>query len=251
MFENESAMHAYCREEGGAVLFALNSVLVIELGTLKKRGPKLGYEPTWILQRLMIPIRHRSTRKRRTSLPEDSAQSLITAILTAPDTYSVPTSANVVRRMLLDLAKYTRELEKELDTFRREKSIESCSSNTSPPSATLPTEREAPPPRSEIDLDEALGDRLKGLTLKHYRGRHFGNVNVLQWDIMVIKMKNTGQSSHFMLLSTALDMRDDLNGEPQSISVHLKRSEFWDLKPVSSFLQLLIRYLKPCPHSGM
>lgn len=223
MLDYELAMHSHGHEKGE---FCSDSVLRLasEFGLPLETWPQ-----TWVRAYLNpvrpIPTGNRSTRKRRISFPQDSVQSLITAILTGSDTYTVPSSQDEVRRMLFDLAKYSRDLEKEIDTLRRVKSIEPHSSTTSPPSSTLATEVEAPPPRSEIDLDEALGDRLEGLTLKHYHGRHFG------------------KSSHFMLLSTALDMRDDLNGKPQPISVHMKRSDFWDLKPVS-FLPLCLYALQ-------
>ncbi|KIK55566.1 hypothetical protein GYMLUDRAFT_121143, partial [Collybiopsis luxurians FD-317 M1] len=42
------------------------------------------------------------------------------------------------------------------------------------------------------------------------------------------------QSSHISLLQTALDARDNLDeGSRGRISIDLKRSQFWDLKPVS------------------
>lgn len=96
--------------------------------------------------------------------------------MASPDTYSVPNSTDAVRRMLFELAKYSQGLEKELDSLRRTNPIESRSNITSTTSTptTLPAEADAPLPRSEIDLDEALGDRLKGLTMNYYPGRHFG-----------------------------------------------------------------------------
>ncbi|KIK55568.1 hypothetical protein GYMLUDRAFT_248604 [Collybiopsis luxurians FD-317 M1] len=113
--------------------------------------------------------------------------------------------------MLLDLALYSQALENELASLR---STTSSRGEPAVVSTSLTTLDEDPPSRSDIDLDEALTDRLHGLSLNHYRGRHFG------------------QSSHYMLLQSALDARDDLNGgQTEKISVYLKRSEFWDLKP--------------------
>ncbi|KIK55570.1 hypothetical protein GYMLUDRAFT_175457 [Collybiopsis luxurians FD-317 M1] len=113
--------------------------------------------------------------------------------------------------MLLDLALYSRGLEKELASLR---STASLRGEPAVALSSLVASDEDPPSRSQIDLDEAMADRLHGLSFSHYQGRHFG------------------QSSHFMLLQSALDARDDLNGgQTEKISVDSKRSEFWDLKP--------------------
>ncbi|KIK55569.1 hypothetical protein GYMLUDRAFT_248605 [Collybiopsis luxurians FD-317 M1] len=161
-----------------------------------------------------IVKRPRGPKPRNSLAPLDSesVQSLISTILTAPTTFSVPTSTHVVRRMLIDLALHSQALEKELASLRSMNSLTGDSPATA--SSSLTPSDEDRPSRSEIDVDEALSDRLQGLSLNHYRGRHFG------------------QSSHLMPLQSALDARDDLNeGQTEKISLDLKRSDFWDLKP--------------------
>ncbi|KAF9078420.1 fungal-specific transcription factor domain-containing protein [Rhodocollybia butyracea] len=115
---------------------------------------------------------------------------------------------------------YCQGLEQEIASLRvtlsQSSGSISISASSLPSALALPsgTEADDPPPRSEIDLDEALSDRFKGLALDHYQGRHFG------------------RSSHFMLLQTALDSRDALiNGEARPISVQMKREAFWQLQP--------------------
>ncbi|KIK55550.1 hypothetical protein GYMLUDRAFT_838457 [Collybiopsis luxurians FD-317 M1] len=157
----------------------------------RKRGPKPRYSLT---------------------PPElESVHSLISAILAAPTTFSVPSSTQVIRRILIDLALHSQTLEKELASLR---SMNSATSEPASASSSLAPSEEDCPSRSEIDVDEALSNRLQGLSLNHYQGHHFG------------------QSSHLMLLQSVLDARDDLNGgQTENICVDLKRSEFWELKP--------------------
>ncbi|KIK55559.1 hypothetical protein GYMLUDRAFT_838504 [Collybiopsis luxurians FD-317 M1] len=160
----------------------------------KKRGPKLRYP--------QVPP------------DSESVESLISAILAAPTAFSVPSSTQAVRGMLVNLALHSRALEKELASLRSINSLPGEPVFVSSTSSALPPSNEDHPSRSDIDVNEALSDRIQGLSLNHYQIRHFG------------------QSSYFTLFQTALDERDTLDaGHSGRIYGSLKKSKLWEMKP--------------------
>ncbi|KAE9394584.1 hypothetical protein BT96DRAFT_1022464 [Gymnopus androsaceus JB14] len=141
------------------------------------------------------------------------AKSLIYTILSAPKTVVIPKDESLMREMLVSLASYGRNLEKKL-----EQALEQRSSCSPPPHASKPSSDTS---EDVDDLEESLTLQVKSLSLdEDYFNRH------------------VGKSSHFMLLQTALSIRDEVNGgsPAKTISVGTRRSEFWVRAPWHRFL---------------
>ncbi|KAE9405038.1 hypothetical protein BT96DRAFT_1015953 [Gymnopus androsaceus JB14] len=165
----------------------------------------LGIECTHPLQKKK---RGPKTKIYQLEKPSD-ARSLISTILSSPKTVVIPKDESLMREILVTLASYGRNLEKQLEQALEQRPLPV--SKTSPFSDT-----------SDIDdPEESLTLQVKSLSLDvdHYN-------------------RHVGKSSHFMLLQTALSIRGETNGgnPAKTISVGIRRSEFWARAPWHRFL---------------
>ncbi|KAE9405045.1 hypothetical protein BT96DRAFT_972838 [Gymnopus androsaceus JB14] len=161
----------------------------------------LGIECTHPLQKKK---RGSKTKLYQLEMSSD-AKSLISTILSAPKTVVIPKGKSLMREILVTLASYGRNLEKQL---------EQVSEQRSPPVSK-------PSPFS--DTSEDIDDPEESLTLQ---------VKSFSLDVDRYN-RHVGKSSPFMLLQTALSIRDEANGgrPAKTISVGIKRSEFWARAP--------------------
>ncbi|KAJ4490586.1 fungal-specific transcription factor domain-containing protein [Lentinula aciculospora] len=109
--------------------------------------------------------------------------------------------------MLVDLASYARDLERQIEQLLEQ--------STQLPSTSLPVSKSSP----LSQLSEAQDDaEAESLVLQ---------VQSLSLDNELYN-RHVGKSSHYMLLQTALNIRDEAGaGSKGIISVGTKRSEFW------------------------
>nr|GAT44707.1 predicted protein [Mycena chlorophos] len=119
-----------------------------------------------------------------------------------------------VRRVLLDVARYARTLENRIEDHERP----SRSPSSSHDSGSSPTASSSRPPTSppqlvikeeedNLYIDGLLSDRFDRFRLESDATRYYG------------------KSSHFELINTAIDIRENTT-EP-AMSSHQKRDEFW------------------------
>ncbi|KAF7289170.1 Fungal-trans domain-containing protein [Mycena indigotica] len=113
-----------------------------------------------------------------------------------------------VRRVLLDVARYARGLENQLSD-RRSSSPSSQSHRSSPPShASSPPQLHIKEETDELYVDGLLSERFDRFRLDSDATRYYG------------------KSSHFELINTAIDIRENLV-EPATTAAPKKREEFW------------------------
>ncbi|KAF5391085.1 hypothetical protein D9757_003137 [Collybiopsis confluens] len=152
--------------------------------------------------------------EKRTAQPEplNDVKTFITTILAAPKTVVIPNDESVVRSMLLDLAQYARGLEVQL--------VEKSRSSASPPPPPSKSSPFSVSSEDAEDLDqESLSQRVKSISL----------------DGTMFYSRHVGKSSHFMLLQTALDIRDEIDGGANVTSSVRRRPEFWTNEPFHCF----------------
>ncbi|KAK0207604.1 fungal-specific transcription factor domain-containing protein [Armillaria fumosa] len=149
----------------------------------------------------------KKTRRRRTKVngsnvsPRDDLQVHIDAILSTSANYVVPTDPTLVRTILVDLARYVRQLEADLAVTRQNYS-------PSPSKSASPKDTE---PKSDFDEDDDddegynclyLTEPLNRLTVSQSRTRHYGKSSGIMLVKVVIDLKSATSST-----STFLDNR--------------------------------------------
>ncbi|KAJ4501161.1 fungal-specific transcription factor domain-containing protein [Lentinula lateritia] len=148
----------------------------------KKRGPKSKFYPKG-----------------------SDAKTLITTILSAQKTVIIPKDESIVREMLVEIASYARELERQLEQFSEQRIQRS--------SASPPISKPSPlyDSQDEDEAHELLILQTQTLRLDN-----------------ALYNKHLGRSSHFMLLKTALNIRDEAGaGSNEVIEVETEKSKSW------------------------
>ncbi|KAE9394585.1 hypothetical protein BT96DRAFT_998390 [Gymnopus androsaceus JB14] len=170
----------------------------------------LGIECTHFVQKKK---RGPKTKLNQAEQPSD-IKSLISTILSAPKTVVIPKDESLMREMLVSLASYGRNLEKQL-----EQALEQRSSSSPPPPPVS-----KPSPFS--DTSEDVDDPEESLTLQ---------VKSLSLDD---EFYNRHERAVILCFFTALSIRDEANGgsSAKTISVGTRRSEFWVRAPWHRFL---------------
>ncbi|KAK0203119.1 fungal-specific transcription factor domain-containing protein [Desarmillaria ectypa] len=157
----------------------------------------------------------KKTRRQRTKLndinisPRDDLQVHINAILSTSTNYVIPNDPTLVRTILVDLARYVRQLEAELAATRQGYS-------RSPSKSTSPKDTES---KSDFDEDDDdvednciyLTEPLSRLTVSQSRTRHYG------------------KSSGIMLAKTAIDLKSATSST--STFLDNRRPAFWKVHP--------------------
>ncbi|KAJ3783074.1 fungal-specific transcription factor domain-containing protein [Lentinula aff. detonsa] len=160
----------------------------------QKRGPKVG------------------SRRR----PASDIKYLVYKILAAPISFAIPEELQTIREMFVDLATYARNLEHELDRLQPPPSASSASAQAgSSPlalSSTPPSNHDSQS-EDEFDVVQSLSARINRIGFGKFRQRHVTPASQL-------------------LLRTALDIRDEVNGvESRVMSSRQRRPEFWYPSP--------------------
>ncbi|KAJ3735521.1 fungal-specific transcription factor domain-containing protein [Lentinula guzmanii] len=159
----------------------------------KKRGPKAKVQP-------------------RTS---SDAKSLITTILSARKSLTIPKEEYVLREMLVNLASYARDLEVQLEQALNQ-SMQHSLASPQPASRSSPLSQLSDT-QEEVEDHDLLILQIESLTLENR-----------------VYNKHVGKSSHFMLLQTALNIRDQ-GGAGNQGTISLKRPELWMRAPWHQF----------------
>ncbi|KAJ3913019.1 hypothetical protein F5877DRAFT_71911 [Lentinula edodes] len=157
------------------------SELVVKIIQRKKRGPKSKFYPRG-----------------------SDAKTLITTILSAQKTVVIPKDESIVREMLVEIASYARDLERQLEQFSEQRIQRSSASPVSKPSPLYDSQ-------DEDEAHELLILQTQTLRLDN-----------------ALYNKHLGKSSHFMLLKTALNIRDEAGaGSNGVIEVETEKSKSW------------------------
>lgn len=151
----------------------------------------------------------------------NDVQALISTILSAPRLVVIPSDETLVRDMLVDLATYARSLEQQLE--RAQMQLEQAQSPSS--HAASSTFRSSPANfngHSEDNPQDLFSLRVKKVSLDR------GDQSY---------QRHVGSSSHFMFMRTALEIRDKMSSEKESLGFSGKRrndlwDEFWIRQPV-------------------
>jgi len=159
----------------------------------------------------------------------ESAQALVSEILSPSNPYVIPDDKDKIREVLVELASYIRNLEMELGRKTTKSNVDSADSlppRTGEPAQDSSTSDSSSPPKHICKLEDvnevvALSSVLERMNLEsdavNSYGRHFG------------------KSSNAMLIKMAMDMRGEMTGETHlaaSIFQGFKRPEFWAIYPV-------------------
>ncbi|KAJ4490361.1 fungal-specific transcription factor domain-containing protein [Lentinula aciculospora] len=145
--------------------------------------------------------------------PASDVKYLVYKILAAPLSFAIPEDFQTIREMLIDLATYARNLEHELDRLRPPPSASPSSAPAgSSPAATSPSNPDSQS-EDEFDVVQSLSARINRVGIGKFRQRHVTPASQL-------------------LLRTALDIRDEVNGaESRVMSSRQRRPEFWHPSP--------------------
>ncbi|KAJ4480243.1 fungal-specific transcription factor domain-containing protein [Lentinula aciculospora] len=143
-------------------------------------------------------------------------RTLVTTILSAPKTVIIPSDESIIRQMLFDLASYARNLERQL-----EQALEQGTQSES--ESLLPASQSSPLLPLSGAQDEAEAHDI--LLLQVQRLSIDDNDDKLYHS-------HAGRSSHYMLLQTALTIREEADaGYKGIISVESKRNKLWMRAP--------------------
>lgn len=198
---------------------------------------------------LALPIQPLVTQELGTHSSDfdiEAARSHIAAILFESSAYVVPDDPSDVREILVCIASYARQLEKDLASARKSLSPPAQSAEPSPPkSDDYPAHRAPILPQTGIPakdgakagedglyIDTSLADNLKHLTIDAASSRFFG------------------ESSSVVLVKAAMDIKRENTGQEISpLQSHpTRRPEYWNAASVS--IKCLWASLILTSHSG-
>ncbi|KAE9391079.1 hypothetical protein BT96DRAFT_888853 [Gymnopus androsaceus JB14] len=163
----------------------------------KKRGPRRGTA---------------------SGMGSSSLRSIINDVIAEPDTYSVPEDPNAVRKIILDLAHYTRSLERQVSRWRQ--------AATQLELSTITMESDASSDGEDSDSDSSRADTVEvGLTgtLRDLTLRNDDSNNTYQ--------RHFGKSSNMMMMKTAVMIKEEILGERLHADSASRRMEFWTSHP--------------------
>lgn len=161
-------------------------------------------------------IYFRSKRK-----PASETKNLVYKILSAPLSFAIPEDFEVIRDMLVDIARYARTLETQMNQLQPLDKSSSASSASPPVIPESNHESDVEDKGEGINVVDSLANRVNNIGLGKFGRRH---------------VTRRSQS----ILQTALDIRDEVNGaESRVMSKQQQRAEFWSLSPVNQLLPYL------------
>ncbi|KAE9391091.1 hypothetical protein BT96DRAFT_320102 [Gymnopus androsaceus JB14] len=163
----------------------------------KKRGPRRGTA---------------------SGMGSSSLRSIINDVIAEPNTYSVPEDPNAVRKIILDLAHYTRSLERQVSRWRQ--------AATQLELSTITMESDASSDGEDSDSDSSRADTVEvGLTgtLRDLTLRNDDSNNTYQ--------RHFGKSSNMMMMKTAVMIKEEILGERLNADSASRRMEFWTSHP--------------------
>ncbi|KAJ3741751.1 fungal-specific transcription factor domain-containing protein [Lentinula detonsa] len=144
----------------------------------------------------------------------NDVQALVSTILSAPRLVVVPSDEALVRDILVDLATYARRLEQQLERAL----VQPEHVAQSPSSYSTPTPYR-PSPLHTLDQSEDKKPDSISLQVKKI-GLDRGDQSY---------QRHVGSSSHFILLQTALEIRNEMSSEKEKHdSAGKKRNEVWN-----------------------
>ncbi|KIK55563.1 hypothetical protein GYMLUDRAFT_230895 [Collybiopsis luxurians FD-317 M1] len=169
----------------------------------QKRGPKAG------------------SRRR----PASDAKNLVYKILAAPLSFAIPEGSEAIREMIIDLAKYSRSLESELDRLQPTEKLRSLPTSLPNPESSPGDSSSVswePSPDSNVATTEEQVSVVDALALRMGSRLEFGGQT----------RRRHGHYANRKLLQTALDIRDEVNGgESRVMDDQQRRPEFWNPAP--------------------
>ncbi|KAJ4480244.1 fungal-specific transcription factor domain-containing protein [Lentinula aciculospora] len=165
-----------------------------------------------------ISCTHLLHKKRRgpkvKSLPENDPKTLVATILSATKLIVIPSDESILRGMFIDLASYARNLERQLEQISER--------NTQSSSSSLPLVSQSSP-ISQLSLSHAQDDaEARDLLLLQVQ-----RLNIDDDEDKLYINRHLGRSSHYMLLQTALTIRDEVGGGKGMVTVGKKRDSSW------------------------
>ncbi|KAH7869744.1 fungal-specific transcription factor domain-containing protein [Lentinula edodes] len=161
------------------------------------------------------PEQKRRGPKSKLAQPQlrNDVQALISTILSAQRLVVIPSDETLVRDMLVDLATYARSLEQQLE--RAQMQLEQAQS---PSSYAMPSTFRSSPANFNSHNEDNPQD-LFSLRVK--------KVSLDQGDQSY--QRHVGSSSHFMFMRTALEIRDKMSSEKESLGfLGKRRNDLWD-----------------------
>ncbi|KAF8831754.1 hypothetical protein HHX47_DHR1001210 [Lentinula edodes] len=161
------------------------------------------------------PEQKRRGPKSKLAQPQlrNDVQALISTILSAQRLVVIPSDETLVRDMLVDLATYARSLEQQLE--RAQMQLEQAQS---PSSYAMPSTFRSSPANfnghNEDNPQDLFSLRVKKVSLDR------GDQSY---------QRHVGSSSHFMFMRTALEIRDKMSSEKESLGfLGKRRNDLWD-----------------------
>ncbi|THU94916.1 hypothetical protein K435DRAFT_144066 [Dendrothele bispora CBS 962.96] len=198
--------------------------------TRKKRGPR--YDHAFLRSRLA-----------------QSAQALVSSILSSSTPYVPPDDKDKVREVLVELASYIRNLETELGRTRTSANA-SVNNNGTTSNLVVEASTESPCPSSSYSQEhphpqhrnQNIGD---GSSLPSHVTKPEDVNEVAALSKVLVRMsfesdnvnsygRHFGKSSNIMLIKAAMDIKGEMTGEAHlaaAIFQGFKRKEFWAIHP--------------------
>lgn len=150
-----------------------------------------------------------------------SVNSIIDGVIAEPETYPIPEDSDLVRKMLLDIAYYTRSLERQVSRWERVATQLELSMDTFNSDDEEDSESDFAGQDTLLSIRNDISGTFKGLTLGHNEPERSGYIP---------------KSTSLVMMRTAALIKEEILGEQAHAHPGFGawRRDFWTIYPVSS-----------------